>query len=192
MKQKFIDLLVSTKRPGIDNLINYLENKTDFFTAPASTRFHGASEGGLLNHSLQVDKNIDTICDSFGIQASPESRRIVALLHDVCKTNFYKKVIKDVKNGFLPNGKINWVSTETYEIEDQFPLGHGEKSVIILQRYIWLFDEEIAAIRWHMGGYDDTARSYAGGLQIAAAMEKYPLITALHAADMIANNINHV
>ena len=91
--------------------------------------------------------------------------------------------------GVLPNGKANWVPTETYEIEDQFPCGHGEKSVIILQRYIWLFDEEIMAIRWHMAGFDDGARGYAGGLQLAAAMQKYPLITALHSADLISCNL---
>ncbi|MCM0758076.1 HD domain-containing protein [Sporomusa sphaeroides DSM 2875] len=191
MKQRFIELLRETKRPGMDNLIDYLA-QTDFFTAPASSKYHGAKDGGLLEHSLEVDKNLETVCDSFGLKIETASRHITALLHDVCKINFYKKVIKSQKDGYLPNGKINWIDVEGYEIEDQFPLGHGEKSVIILQRYIWLFDEEIMAIRWHMGGFDELAKGYVGGLQLAAAMQKYPLITALHAADMIANNINHV
>ncbi len=192
MKQRFINLLQKTKRPGVDNLIGYLETKTDFFTAPASAKYHGAKEGGLLEHSLVVYDELERSLEWYGIECSAESAVIIALLHDVCKTNFYKKVIKNQKDGYLPNGKPNWVEVEGYEIEDQFPLGHGEKSVILLQRYIWLFDDEIMAIRWHMGAWDDAARGYAGSLQLAAAMQKYPLITALHTADMIANNIKHI
>ncbi|WP_434132713.1 hydrolase [Sporomusa sphaeroides] len=192
MRQRFIDLLQKTKRPGVGNLIGYLETKTDFFTAPASAKYHGAKEGGLLEHSLVVYDELERSLEWYGIECSAESAVIIALLHDVCKTNFYKKVIKNQKDGYLPNGKPNWVEVEGYEIEDQFPLGHGEKSVILLQRYIWLFDDEIMALRWHMGAWDDAARGYAGSLQLAAAMQKYPLITALHAADMMANNIKHV
>ena len=174
-------------------MISYLETKTDFFTAPASAKYHGAKEGGLIEHSLAVYGELKRLLGVHdNIECSTESAIIVALLHDVCKVNFYQKVTKSVKNGLLPNGKINWIDVDGYDIEDQFPLGHGEKSVILLQRYIWLFDDEIMAIRWHMGAWDDAARGYAGSLQLAAAMQKYPLITALHTADMIANNIKHV
>lgn len=185
MKQQFIDLLLKTERPGINNLIAYLDTQTDFFTAPASRKYHGAKEGGLLEHSIAVNKNIDLVCSSIGLVTQWDSRRIVALLHDVCKANFYRKGIRNIKN--QQTGQ--WEPIEVYEFDDQLPLGHGEKSVMILQRYIYLLDEEMMAIRWHMGGFDDTARSYAGGLQLSAAMQKYPLITVLHTADLIASNI---
>jgi len=188
MKQRFINLLSQVQRPGIDNLINYLEYETDFFTAPASAKFHGAKEGGLLEHSLVVYDNLIKIHETFFEEFPSDALIIVALLHDVCKTNFYKKGFRNVKND--KTGK--WDKVEIYEIDDQLPLGHGEKSVIILQRHIYLTVEEIMCIRWHMAGYDDAGRSYAGGQAITKAMMEYPLITALHMADLAANYINQI
>ena len=185
MKQKIIDLLKSTGRPGIDNLVKYLES-TDFFTAPASTKYHGATEGGLIEHSMIVYENLKTICNSFKLEMSEPTLIICGLLHDVCKINFYKKGIRNVKN--QQTGQ--WEQIDIYEIDDQFPIGHGEKSVIMLQRYIWLLDEEIMAIRWHMLGFDDTARQWAGGLTMQNAMGKYPLVTVLHMADLAATHFN--
>lgn len=186
MKQKFLDLLKSTQRPGIDNLIDYLVNKTDFFTAPASTQYHDAVEGGLLKHSLQVYETLKTVVNQFKFKGSEkisESNLIICgLLHDVCKANFYTTAVKNVKN----EATGSWDKAPYITINDQFPLGHGEKSVIILQRLVWLFDDELMAIRWHMAGFDDTARSYAGGCALHAALTNYPLISALHIADLAA------
>jgi hypothetical protein len=189
MQQKVIDLLRSTERPGIENLIDYLIDKTDFFVAPASTQYHGSKEGGLLEHSLAVLENLEIVIDNFAVKDwfqggyTQDTLVIVALLHDICKTNFYTTAIRNIKN----NDTGQWEHTPYITIDDQFPLGHGEKSVMILQRYIWLHDDELMAIRWHMAGFDDTARSYAGGLALNNALKKYPLITALHMADLAAS-----
>ncbi len=94
--------------------------------------------------------------------------------------NFYKQDVRNVKN----NGV--WEQVPVYTINDTLPLGHGEKSVMILQQYIELTTDEIYAIRWHMGGFDDTAKSYAGGLQLSAAFDKCPLLVMLHMADLAA------
>lgn len=188
MKQRFINLLSQVQRPGINNLINYLEHETDFFTAPASAKFHGAKECGLLEHSLVVYDNLIKVFETFFEEFQSDTLIIVALLHDVCKTNFYKKGFRNVKNDLTKQ----WEQIEVYEIDDQLPLGHGEKSVIILQRYIGLSIEEIMCIRWHMAGYDDVGRSWAGGLTMGNAMAKYPLITALHMADLAANYIDQI
>lgn len=143
----FINLLKGTKRPGIENLIDYLENKTDFFKAPASTKYHLAVEGGLVQHSLNVYKRLSKECGKADIH-SPELV-IVALLHDICKADYYKTDFRNVKI----EGK--WESVPYYTTDDKYPLGHGEKSVIIAQKFIQLTREEILAIRWHMGGFEN-------------------------------------
>ncbi len=178
-KEKYIQLLKDTEREGIDGLINWLENETDFFTAPASSKTHGAYDGGLLVHSLSVcsvlknfSKNIPDVRE--------DSIVLVALLHDLCKANFYVKGVRNVK---IP-GERRWEEVPVYNIEDSFPFGHGEKSVYLAMKYIDLTEEEALAIRWHMSGYDDAARSYASGMSQAAAYRKYPLAAALAIADM--------
>ena len=112
--------------------------------------------------------------------AKPESIAIAALLHDVCKVNFYIKQIRNVK---IP-GERRWEEVEVYGIDDSLPLGHGEKSVYMVMQHIKLTDEEAMAIRWHMGGYDDAARSYVSGIAQASAFTKYPFAAALAIADM--------
>jgi hypothetical protein len=182
-KAKFIELLEATGREGIPDLLDWLET-TDFYTAPASTRYHGSYEGGLLEHSVLTCKALRRLIHTFELDISPESADIVALLHDVCKCEFYKLSKRNVKNS---DGK--WEEVPCYTIEDQFPFGHGEKSVLLLSRYICLSDEEAIAIRWHMGAYDDAAQSYSGSGTLGRALSRYPLAAALHIADMIESHL---
>ncbi len=182
-REKFIEIFNSKiTREGADKLLEYIENKTDFFTAPASTRFHGAYEGGLLEHSLNVYECLcdfvsrPRFCEKYGFKFSEESLAIVALLHDLCKTNFYKTEMRNVKK----NGV--WESVPYYTIEDSLPYGHGEKSVYILSGFLKLTRDEAFAIRYHMGfsGPEDAN-------QIGRALELFPLAFALCVADMEAS-----
>lgn len=184
MKSEFLARASAIKRDGIDSLIGWLLNGTDFLVAPASTKYHGSHESGLVEHSLTVDSNLDRICLAFGLDVPEETRRIVALFHDICKVDFYQKVIKSKKKGTKANGKINWVDEAGYEIDDKMPLGHGEKSVILLQRFIRPTLEEVMAVRWHMGLADT---DYSTRQALNGAMSKYPLVCALHMADLAAN-----
>ena len=178
-KEEFCDLLRSTQRDGIENLIAWLENETDFFIAPASAKRHGSYEGGLLIHSLSVYRILNNFAKNLsGVEKS--SLVIAGLLHDLCKVNFYTKGVRNVK---IP-GERRWEEVEVYTIEDSLPLGHGEKSVYLAMKHIQLTDEEAMAIRWHMGGYDDAARAYAGGMAQSNAFDKYPMAAAVAIADM--------
>ncbi len=171
------------KREGADKLWEYLISpSSDFFYAPASARYHGAYEGGLLEHSLNV---YDCLCDYlnrsrckelYGMEYSEETIAIVSLLHDLCKVNCYKKGSRNVKD---ESGK--WISVPTFEFDDKMPYGHGEKSVYIINGYLRLSREEAFAIRYHMGfsGTED-ARN------VGTAFEMYPLAFALSVADMEA------
>lgn len=176
MKNKFIELLRSTNREGIENLIAFLE-KTDFFTAPASTKFHNSFEGGLLAHSLNV---YDALVKLTNGEWSDDTIKIVALLHDICKINLYKV---DYRNKKDETGQ--WVKEPYYTSDDLMPLGHGEKSVMLISEFIKLTKEELYAIRWHMGGYEPK-ENYG---YIAKAYEKYPLAVYTHMADLMATYI---
>lgn len=176
MKDKFINLLGEVKRPGIDKLANWLTDKSDFMTAPASARYHGAIEGGLLDHSLAVYDRFKNV----PLDISFETTVICSLLHDICKANFYKVSQRNAKNE--ETGK--WEKVDYFTIEDRFPYGHGEKSVYIINEFIHLTVEEAVAIRWHMGAWG--AESYTEKQSLSAAMEKYPLILALQMADQAA------
>jgi len=183
-KKKFIELLLSTKREGMDKLVNYLENETDFFEAPASTKYHSSYVGGLLIHSLNVFKRLMQLRISDNEELTKESENtkiIVALLHDICKTNFYKISEKNVKDK-----EGNWVKQPYYIADDKFPVGHGEKSVIILQKFINLTDDEILAIRWHMGAYDPKDNYQ----QLGNSFNKSPLAVSLHIADLQATYLD--
>ena len=159
-------------------LLDWLDHKTDFFTAPASTRFHGACEGGLCMHSLNV---YHALHDGFFTEGeSEESYAICALLHDLCKANYYKKGTRNVKN----DATGQWEKVPSYSVEDLFPYGHGEKSVFLIERFMKLKVEEAVAIRWHMGGFDDAAKG--GCFAISEAYDKYPLAVKLHIADLKA------
>lgn len=169
------------ERKGISDLLFWLENETDFFTAPASTRFHGAYAGGLAMHSIHVCQRLIHLCRTYNI-GNKESIAIVSLFHDVCKANFYGVEMRNRKNE--KTGR--WEKVPFYTIQDQFPAGHGEKSVMLIQRFMPLTDEEIMAINWHMGFSDARAQGYAGMNAVSAAFEKYPLALLLHFADMQA------
>lgn len=174
-------------RPGIHDLLEHLLNETDFFYAPCSTRYHLCIEGGLCEHSLQVDDIFFILCGIYLPDFPEESRHICALFHDLCKYHCYNPVKKSRKTGkLLPNGKPEWEDYIGYDFVEEFPYGHGEKSVYLLQKYIALTDEEAMAIRWHMGFSDAT---FKGGQQsVSNAMKAYPVITLLNASDMIATS----
>ena len=178
MKEKFIELLKSTNRLGIEDLISFLE-KTDFFTAPASTRFHGSFEGGLVEHSLKVYEILDYKAKNnvLKLEIPDDTIKIVSLLHDICKLNFYKVDYRNAKNA-----KGEWEKVPYYTIEDTIPYGHGEKSVMMLTEYIKLTSEEKYAIRWHMG-FSEPKEVYG---TLGQAFKKYPLALLLHEADMEA------
>lgn len=188
MKQELIErfekLLLETKRPGIENLLEFIR-KSDFYTAPASTRFHGAFEGGLLEHSLNVydclagkwTRRDAGVWNGHMEKVKEDSIIISALLHDLCKTYFYTTEMRNKKD---ESGA--WVSVPFYTVNDLIPYGHGEKSVMMIEEYIKLVPAERYAIRWHMGSYEPKELWNTLG----TAMEKYPLILALHEADMEA------
>jgi len=172
-KQTFIQLLSQVQRPGIDRLINWLCSN-DFFTAPASTKYHLNEEGGLCLHSLNVYKLLSMKVQSGLVQLSPETVIITALCHDICKANFYvteQRWRKDENN--------KWESYETWAVDEKMPIGHGEKSCYILQSFTWISPEEYAMIRFHMGKEADGYNDY-----FTKAASKYPGVAAIHAADM--------
>ena len=175
------------KRPGIKNLLEHLQTETDFFYAPCSTRYHLCIEGGLVIHSLNVARIFNELCEIYRPNFPVESRYVCALFHDLCKYHCYDPVKKSRKTGkLLPNGKPEWEDYMGYDFVEEFPYGHGEKSVYLLQKYIPLADEEAMAIRWHMGYSDAT---FKGGMQtVSNAMKIYPVIALLHSADMIATS----
>lgn len=163
-------------RAGSAELLAWLQT-TDFFTAPASTKFHCACLGGLVQHSVSVyhvmrEKHFDPNEDN------EESFAICALLHDVCKAQFYKKGMRNFKN----EETGQWEKRPYYSIDDSYPYGHGEKSVFLVERFMRLKTSEAIAIRWHMGGFDDAVKG--GSFSISQAFEKYPLAVKLHLSDL--------
>ena len=179
-KQRFLDLFNKyIKREGAADLLNWLQS-SDFLSAPASTKYHGCHECGLVEHSLNVYDCLVSELSLSGLSDvyPPETVAIVSLLHDICKANFYKVGTRNVKE----NGQ--WVKKEVYEIDEKFPCGHGEKSVIILQNFIHLEPEEILAIRAHMGGWDDSVKG--GAFFVGKTFEKSKLSLLLHLSDMKA------
>ena len=163
-------------REGSAAFLEWL-SKTDFFTAPASTKFHCACPCGLVQHSVSVyrtmvERYFDPETDS------EESFAICGLLHDVCKAQFYKEGTRNIKN----EQTGAWEKKPYYMIEDSFPYGHGEKSVFLIERFLRLKTSEAIAIRWHMGGFDDAARG--GSFAISQAYDRYPLAVKLHLADL--------
>lgn len=171
MKEEFIAILRQVNREGMEHLIDFL-NRTDFFEAPASTRFHGCYKGGLLEHSMKVYEILKT-----KTQEDTDSVKIIALLHDICKTNFYKVDYRNAKNE-----QGVWEKVPYYTIEDTIPYGHGEKSVMMISEFIKLTPEERYAIRWHMG-FTEPKELYT---TIGQAYKKYPIALLMHEADLEA------
>ncbi len=171
-KEEFISIYKENiTRPGSDKLLEWIE-KTDFFTAPASTRYHNACEGGLCSHSISVYK---TFMEKHFVEGEDdiESVTISTLLHDLCKAEFYTVSTRNVKN---KNGQ--WEQVPYFSIEDKFPYGHGEKSVFLIERKMRLKLDEAMAIRWHMGEFE------SGGKAIGDAYYKYPLAVKVHLSDL--------
>lgn len=172
-------------RPGAEAFLEWLSG-TDFFTAPASTRFHLSEPGGLCQHSLNVyGRMIQLVRDVCPDDAANMERTagIVSLLHDVCKAGFYGTEMRNKKD---ESGK--WVQVPFYTVDDKFPYGHGEKSVFLIERFMRLTTEEAVAIRWHMGGFDEAVRG--GSYSVGAAYDKYPPALLLHMADMMASHFD--
>lgn len=184
-------------RPGIDRLMDYIR-KSDFYTAPASTKYHLSCEGGLLQHSLNVLDALRTVLtpavtdsgmpdpDNYEYRVAvkkvatipSESVTIIALLHDICKTYFYTTSWRNAKNE--DTGK--WEKVPYYTVEDKMPLGHGTKSAMIIKQYMELTTPEMYAIWHHMGFTDGDPQT------VGQAISKYPIIWALHTADMMASH----
>lgn len=184
MKAKFIDIYKrSVIRDGADKLLAWLET-TDFFTAPASTRFHGNYPGGLCEHSLHVFERLRGLCKQNNIEATDETIAVCGLLHDLCKADFYKQTTRNRKN----EQTGQWEKVPYYEVNDLLPYGHGEKSVYIISGFMRLSREEAMAIRWHMGGFDEAVRG--GSYSLTRAYEMYPLSVLLHMADLAATYID--
>lgn len=191
-KKLFLDLVGSIERDGINELVAFLE-KSDFFTSPASTRFHCSLPGGLALHSLNVYHMFEHKCKSEPFKSilgdMPEdSRKIITLLHDVCKTYMYeidyrnKKIYSDTGSKRDEKGRFDWAAVEYYTINDRVPYGHGEKSVMMIEEYIKLQPFERYAIRWHMG-FSEPKENWN---TLGTAIEKYPVILALHQSDLEA------
>lgn len=183
LKEEFLKIYKENiKREGAENFLNYLL-KTDFFTAPASTRFHGSHEGGLLEHSLNVYHCLKDYLERerakslYRMNYSEETIALCSLLHDVCKVDFYKVDYRNAKNE-----QGVWEKVPYYTIDDRLPYGHGEKSVYIISGFMRLTREEAFAIRYHMGfsGVEDKN-------SIGKAFEMFPLAFALSVADMEAS-----
>lgn len=187
VKKEFIDtFLAYIHRDGADKLLDYLQN-SDFFTAPASARFHLAETGGLCQHSLNVFKRLKNLVrnelgDGYASVYSDETLAICGLLHDVCKVNYYVTEYRNVKE------ENEWVKKPFFKVEEKFPYGHGEKSVFIVSQYIKLTAEEAIAINWHMGGFDERVKG--GSYALSDALAKYKLVLLLHIADLQATYLD--
>lgn len=182
------------KREGLEALLAYLET-TDFYLAPSSSNFHSNEDGGLCKHSINVFETACTIYEQivapaiqsgqspFEGEVSLESIAIAALFHDLCKVKMYHKTEKWKKD---ENGR--WMTYPGYEINDEFPFGHGDKSCIMLSWFVRLKQEELLAIRWHMGMFDAGEPGSSTRFSMRAALEKSPLVALLQAADALAAN----
>ena len=180
-KKRFLALLneISSERKGIEPLVAWLE-KGDFFFAPLTANQRGAYKGGLLEHSLNVYMAYMML---FAQDNDPFSSVVlITLLHKLCRCGYFK-----LEQRTQLNEKGKWEKVPTYVVEDKFPLGGGEKSIYLIERFVRLKPEEAIAIRWHMGGFDAAAQNSSE--TISTAFDKYPLAAKLHAAYMYAAHI---
>lgn len=171
------------QRRGADQLLEWLDSDaSDFFTAPSSTRFHGAYEGGLVEHSLNVYEclkdylNRPRTKELYGMDYTPETIAVTALLHDICKVGFYAVDYRNAKNE-----QGVWEKVPYYTVRDTLPYGHGEKSVYMIQSFMRLTRDEAFAIRYHMGFSGNEDKNSVG-----RALEMFPLALAVNVADMEA------
>ena len=183
-KDKIQAILYDTGR-DVGRLVNHLESDTDFFEAPASANHHLARRGGLAEHSLSVYEAMLKMNDAFKLVIPSHHIAITGLLHDVCKTNYYVKEVKPIPN--IPEMSRY---TGKWVVNDTLPLGHGEKSLYIISRYLKLSEAEAAAIRWHMGAWTAGVTTDRGLSQsFNSAVEKYPLVLLLISADYISTRL---
>lgn len=201
--KRFEELFSGIKRSGAERVLNYIR-QSDFYTAPASTKYHLSVKGGLLQHSLDVYDALQAekknpIWGKALEKVSEESLLIVSLLHDLCKTYYYAEGTKNQKT-YDPEvvaaadrklvkkdsmGEFVWETVPCYTVENKYPLGHGSRSVIFIMKMMPLTMEETTAIYWHMGAYCDQGQWN----ELREAYKKYPLALALHHADMVATYI---
>jgi hypothetical protein len=176
MKEEFIEIYQENiKREGVDKLLDYLINKTDFFIAPASTKHHSSFEGGLCEHSVKVYRSLRNL-ETFH-KSSKESMAIVGLLHDICKIFQYEKYDRNVKK----DGK--WVQEQCYKWnEEKIPFGHGAESVYIINHFMKLTKDEAYAIRYHMGAFQSDDIN-----NLSKVYSKYRLAFYLHVSDMTSS-----
>lgn len=179
-KKEFKDIVSrSIKREGVDGLMDWLEN-TDFYTAPASTRYHGAHEGGLVQHSLNVYVQLKKLADFYNCKASHETIALVSLFHDLCKVGCYKTEMR-----WRKNANNQWEQYPVYTFNEDFAYGgHGSKSVFLLQTFMQLSFDEASAINCHMGQWDATTYSNP-----TVVYERNLLAWLLHVADEAADFI---
>ncbi len=185
-KEDFLQIYnTHIKREGADKLLEWLLS-TDFFTAPASSRFHSNFEGGLCSNSVNVynrfKANIENEYGKDQQIISDESIAICALLHDVCKAQFYKQDTRNVKIDGV------WVQRPYYSVDEQLPYGHGEKSVYIISGFMRLLREEAMIINWHMGGFDDRVKG--GSYALSNAYYKFPNAVLFHISDLQATYLD--
>lgn len=184
-KEMILDLLRSTERDGIDKLADYLSDSTDFFTAPASTRFHNNFSGGLAQHCLNVYENFKSLLEIKGVEMSEDSIIICALLHDLCKCNTYVVETRNRKNEQGQWEKYNiWATNKEVDI----PLPHSSRSIAIIRKFIKLSIKEELTIFYHMGPYGGEDYEYRNMLK--AANEKYPQTVLFYVADTIASYLD--
>lgn len=191
-KEEFVELLRSTKREGVEDVIEELENM-GFFTAPASSNHHLNTEGGLVQHSLnachtalKIWEGMKMLDDSLEHEVTQDSVIIASLLHDVCKSDIYFRSVKKRKNAIG-----GWEDCEGYKVSyKNFPMGHGEKSVILLLcSGLEMTDAEMLAIRWHMGAWGINMNSYEDQRCYDTSRKLYPLVSIVQAADGLAASI---
>lgn len=179
-QEAFETRLLSVEREGVSDLWGWLQG-TDFLHAPASTRWHGAHEGGLVEHSLAVHDRLVQLDGDFGFGLADDSMALCALLHDVCKADCY---VPDTRN--VKDERGVWHKVPCYRFEERYPYGgHGSKSVYLVQSFVRLSPEEAAAINCHMGQFDAT--QYSNPSPVYAAN---PLAWLLHVADEAATYVD--
>ena len=191
-KEEFLELLRSTKRDGVEETLEDLESM-GFFDAPASAGHHLNKKGGLVLHSLNTYKAalavweaMKAIEPTLATEVQRDSIIIASLLHDVCKSDIYKPTVKRRKTAIG-----TWEDTEGYKVSyKNFPMGHGEKSlVLLLCSGLVLNDDEMLAIRWHMGAWGINMHSLEDTRSYDTARKLYPLVAIIQAADSLAASI---
>ena len=186
LEQQFLNIAeTNINRDGIDNLLDYLLEETEFFIAPASRNYHGNYAGGLVEHSINVFLNLSDICNYLRriyelVEFSGESIAIVSLFHDICKADMYKISSKKERNAAgIPVDVPCYIYNKDYRA-----MGHSTESLYTIQKFMELSKEEWEAIYWHMGGFD--LSPYSNNDRLSTCWRNNTLAFALHQADMLA------